>query len=58
MVSKTLPVDIKIVIPANIDTWWACQGEGTFVYQIIIWDHTIVNHIDTRAIYLGMNVLA
>ena len=52
MISKTLPVDIKIVISANIDTRWVCEGEGIFVYQVIIWVHTILNHIDTRAILL------
>ena len=52
MVSKTLPVDIKIVKLAIIDAWWVCQGEGIFVYQVIIWDHMIQNHIDTRAILL------
>ena len=30
----------------------------SFYAQVIIWVNTILNHIDTRAIYLGMKVLA
>ena len=52
IVSKNLPVGIQIVIPVKYNGYLKVRE---FLYsQVIIWVNTILNHIDTKAVYLGM----
>ena len=51
MVSKNLPVDIKILIPVKFLVFSEyVKMRESFSTRVIIWVNTILNHIDTRAV--------
>ena len=52
MVSKNLPSISKLQYQSNIEIWWVCQSERIFVYLIVIWVNTILNHINTWTILI------
>ena len=57
MVLKNLPEGI-IFCKASQYLVGMSRRENLFSAQVIIWVNTILNHIDTRTIFLGMKVLA
>ena len=55
MVSESLPMSIKIFLPVKY--WYLVDTQESLYTWVIIWVNTIQDHIDTRAICLGIKVL-
>ena len=59
MVSKNLPMGIENCDTSQMKIFGGYVKVRESLYtRVIIWVHTILNHIDTRAIWLGLKVLA
>ena len=58
MVSKNLPMGIRIVVPTNIIIWLAIKVREFSYTQVIVWVNTILSILILGRFTLDMEVLA